>query len=60
MDTVGEAMSNVVYDDVYGDAHNYVDVNTPACETTDAEHMYGCVPEGKGNPSPTQKSDGIG
>ena len=30
MDSVDEAISNVGYDDVYGDVHNDVDVKTPA------------------------------
>ena len=59
MDTVDETMSTVVYEDVYDDAHNDVDVNTPACVIVDAVHLYDCVPEGLGNFFRTRELDGI-
>ena len=53
---------NVVYDDVHDDVYANEIVNTlrsPVCVTIDAVYMYGCIPEGRGNPSQIREPDGI-
>ena len=47
------------YTYIYDDEHTDVTVTTPAYITTDAEYVYGCIPEGRGNPSSTRKPDGV-
>ena len=49
-----------VYNDVYNDVPTYKNVTTPAYITTDAVYMHGCIPEERGNSSPTREPDGIG
>ena len=47
-----------VYNDIYYDMHTKM--YTPVYITTDAVYVYGCIPEGRSNSSPTREPDGIG